>query len=58
MPTLLSPHKLYFSIFYVPDFMPHLMTVLRSTQLKTVSSAIPMSAMVTKPAKTSGVRKK
>src|SRR5215211_1334809 len=38
MPTLLSPYKLYF--FYVPDFMPHLITVLRSIQVKTTSAAM------------------
>lgn len=43
---------------YVPDFMPHLMTVLRSIHVNTASSAIPMSAMDTSPANTSGIRKK
>lgn len=43
---------------YVPDFMPHLMMVLRSIQVKTASRAIPMSAIVTRPANTSGIRKK
>src|ERR671916_184062 len=43
---------------YVPDFMPHLMTVLRSIHVNPAFSAIPMSAVAPSPATPPGIRKK